>query len=182
MDLSILRNRALEFKNILSTVTKLQKNNSYPEPNSEAITIARGIVLLLLAVLLAWVSKTETESNTRNRLLQNEWPETQVLHSILTQGGWTLTKTDLSNALRNHPDPFSSESMLWESDDHCMILLTQASEPQLWSCATSHSKINPRLKWRKIGSGYAGVNKLAQIELPKVKKTVSYIDPKEIRY
>ena len=182
MDISLFRKRTHEFKNLLTTISALQKNSANPKTNPEILKISKGLALLFIAIALAWISKSETENSTRERVLQTEWPPTQILHAVLTQGGWTSSKTDLSTTLKNHPDPFSSESMLWESEDHCLIFLTQSPEPELWSCATSHNRDLRKIKWHKLGSGYAGINTLAKIVVPKIKIPTSYIDPKEIRY
>ncbi len=182
MDSSVLRDRVRQFKNVFASISKFQKNNPRSKANPEILKIGKGMALLLIAILLAWISKSETENRTRNEILQKEWPERQVWLGVLKQGGWTRSeKMDLSALLKNHPDPFSSEPMIWESEDHCFILLVGA-EPELWSCATGQKKTTPKMKWHKIGSGYEGINRLALLVVPTVKKTVSYIDPKEIRY
>lgn len=181
MDISLFRDRARQFKNLLESISKTKGNGSNPKTNPEALKIAKGIVLCLLAVFLAWICKSETERQTREQTLQEEWPTIQTLHAVLHEGGWKpVTEADFSLLLKNHPDPFSEQSMIWGSEDHCLIYLRN-SKSELWSCATSHRKTS-KIKWHKIGSGYAGVNLLSKISLPKPKITASYIDPKEIRY
>jgi hypothetical protein len=189
MDKSMLRNVALELKNLFKGTAKLQTNSVLAKSNPEAIKISKGMALFLIALLCAWISKTETEIKTRQQILQSEWPSSQIFYSVLNQGGWHRSEAvDLSVLLKNHPDPFLAQSVIWESEDHCFIYLTQspyqneASKPELWSCAAGHNKPKTKLKWRRVGSGYSGLNLLSQIILPRVKKTASYIDPKEIRY
>lgn len=189
MDISMFRNRMLRFKNLFNGITKLQKNGADSKANPETIKIAKGLCLFLLALMLGWISKSETESNTRKSTLEGEWPSAQVFQSVLNQGGWhRFESTDLSSLLKNHPDPFHEKSVIWETEDHCFIFLSQspyqneAARPELWSCAAGHNKPKSKLRWHKIGSGYTGLNQLSQIVVPKVKKTASYIDPKEIRY
>lgn len=182
MDISLLRNRMFQFKNLLKAIATIEKNNTSPAADPEIVKIGRGICLLLTAVFLAWLSKTETENKTRTSILQGEWPNTQVIHSVLKQGGWLPAEQgEYTTLLKNHPDPFSEVSTLWETEDHCLIYLN-LPKPELWFCAAGHNKPKSKIKWHKIGGGYAAINQLSLISVQLPKKTVSYIDPKEIRY
>ncbi len=183
MDISMFRSGHLQLKNLFTRISKLQKNRISSKSHSELRILAKGIALLLVAILFAWIGKNETENATQVRVLQTQWPPPQVLNGVLKQGGWKRQeKVDLSSILKNHPDPFSSKPMIWESNDHCFLYLILTTEPELWSCATSHNSTHLKLKWIKVGSGYEGINRLAQIMAPFAKKTVTNIDPKEIRY
>lgn len=181
MGVHLLRDRLGQLKGLLRANPIFQKRSGLSKANPEVIKVARGIALLLLSVLLAWISKTETENSTRDAILNSEWPPVQVRNDILKAGGWFREHADLSTLLKNHPDPFAAKAMIWESEDHCLIYFS-ASEPELWACATSHTLASSKIKWHKIGSGYAGLNRLSQIAPPIAKKVASYIDPKEIRY
>lgn len=192
MDISLLRDRLHQLKSFFESTAGLQKNGSLTKTNPEVIQLARGIALILIAVFLGWICKTETETSNRRKVLTEEWPSTQIWQATLKQGGWTqLTGGDWSGLLKNHPDPYRDESVIWESDDHCLIFITKSpfsndnsnpAGPELWSCATSQKSSNPKTKWHKIGSGYEGLNQLSRIPVRAVKKAPSYIDPKEIRY
>jgi hypothetical protein len=189
MDNSLLRSDRLQLKNLFESIRRFQKDNQNSKANPEVLKIARGFGLLLIAITLGWIAKSESETAARVQTLHQEWPSIQVLSSILKNGGWEKAKSiDLSLLLKNHPDPFNQSAILWESEDHCFLFLTSNpyeqdhSDPSIWSCATGHKKPNSKIKWIKIGSGYEGVNRLAQIVVQPVKKATSYIDPKEIRY
>jgi hypothetical protein len=181
MGIYLLRDRLGQLKNLFRANPIFQKSGGLSKANPEIVKVSRGVALLLLAALLAWISKTETENSTRESILNSEWPPVQVRNDILKAGGWTRDHSDLSTLLKNHPDPFSTQAIIWESEDHCLIYLTSA-EPELWACATGHTLASSKIKWHKIGSGYAGLNRLSQIVVPSAKKVASYIDPKEIRY
>ena len=192
MGISIFRNRSHQFKNIFRTISTLQNRCRNPKENPEVVRITRGVGLALLAVFFAWMSKTSSENSARELTLHSEWPQAQVWNSLLKQGGWVRTDHhDLADLLKNHPDPFTNESIIWESENHCFIYLSHSpylvgdlssTEAELWACTTGRTTPGNSIKWHKLGSGYAGINKLSQISLQTVKKATSYIDPKEIRY
>ena len=191
MDISLLQHGVRYFKSFSQSVSSLQKRGGISKANPEIIKISRGVALLFIALILAWFSKTETENSAREKVLHSEWPPVQIWTGILKQGGWSrLEHSDLSVLLKNHPAPFSQETILWETTDHCYLYLTHSpfrgsnaasSEPELWACAQRDIPIS-KLKWRTLGSGYESLNRLAQVVIPVSKKSGTYIDPKEIRY
>lgn len=186
------RDRVRQFKNFFESISILQKNSRIPTNNPETLKLAKALGLLCLAILLGGISKWETEASARNSVLNAEWPPVQIWSGVLLQGGWKRSgPSDFSTLLKNHPDPFTVQATIWESEDHCLIYLTHSpyrfpesasSETELWTCATSRSMVLSKIRWRRLGSGYDGINQLAVLASQLPKKDSSYIDPKEIRY
>lgn len=191
MDIHRFFDHCTWFKKLFSRMEKLETDYNRSKSNPEILSIARGTGMLLIAILLGWLGKTYSENKKRDEVLNQEWPADEVWIATLRQGGWMrVSKSDFSNLLQNHPQPLSDVPLIWESDDHCLIFLTESpyadlqtgnTDQELWSCTANLKPTGKKIKWKKVGSGYFGVNQLAKIHFSK-PKTASYIDPDEIRY
>ena len=180
------------FEILLQRATRFQHHGPKSEPNPEVLKIIRGIALIAVAMLMGWSALTSTERKTRTEVLQSEWPSDDILQNILEQRGWfRASMSDHDTLVKGAPFTQSGAVGIWINEDRCAVFIQQSesesalgsrSTPTLWICRNGGHKNSARQRWRKIGSGYDGVNQLGRIQAPKSKKAPSYIDPNEIRY
>ena len=180
------------FEILLQGASRLQNHSPKSESNPEVLKIIRGIALIAIALVMGWSALTATERKTRTEVLQSEWPAPAILQSILEQRGWTRAPmSDHDTLVKGAPFIQYGSVGIWINEDRCAVFIQQSAgdsisdgriPPALWTCGEGGRKKQNRQRWRKIGSGYDGVNQLAGIQAPKSKKPPSYIDPNEIRY
>jgi hypothetical protein len=191
MDIHHFLDRHSWIKKLFPRMGNPEKNHLHSKSSAEILSIARGTGMLLISILLGWIGKSYTENKTRNEVLTQEWPNHAIWVATLHQGGWKrVEKSDFSNLIKNLPDAVHQGPMIWESPDHCLILLVESPyanlqsgtpDHELWSCAIRQPSPSKKNKWKLVGSGYSGLNLLTQFHFSK-PKTASYIDPNEIRY
>jgi hypothetical protein len=173
-----------------SFLSRLPKRNSKRTLSIEAMKTARGIALLFVSILLAWISVETTQNQATDSYRRNHWPKASVWNQTLIDRGLTPQRNlgEFSELLKNHPAAFTKESIIWTTPDACVVYLAQSpyqSGPELWTC----EKKAMALKWQSFGTGLMGFEKLTdffEISPKKArlqpKKNLYKIDPREFHY
>ena len=192
MDIHHLHRHRPLLKTLRERLEKLKNSHRDSKANPEILSLARGVGLVGIAVILGWMGKTHTEESTRSEILTGEWPAYSIWNATLRQGGWApIQKSDYTNLIQNITDHAGESPSIWESQDHCLIYLSHSpygapdsskTDQEMWSCAIGRLPPPKKIAWRYLGSGYSGVNRLSEIRFSRPKKAASYVDPNEIRY
>jgi hypothetical protein len=180
------------FETIRRRLSAIQMASSKTTNHSEKIKMIRGLVLIFLALIFAWISLEATAASGVARYRSETWPKESLLDTVLKERGFVRRASlgEYSRQLQNHPDAFSSQSMVWVTPDSCLIYLSTPgfadSSSQLWTCEVDPK---PPVSWHKLGSGIEGFENLQEFleKRPKIslsghKVRLNIVDPKEIRY
>jgi hypothetical protein len=166
------------------------KNGKERKFTAETLKTSRGLALLFVAIILAWISVAATENQATENYRLNHWPQESVWKQMLQNRGLVpQTKIGSFNALlKNHPDAYSEEKRIWISPDTCAVYLTQSpyrKGPELWTCDSDAKAAS----WKALGSGLVGFEKLIDLfeSTPKFakaapRKSAYKVDPKEFHY
>lgn len=194
MDNHRLHHTTARLESLSERISKAWKKNPASVKSPETLKVLKSILGVFVALSLAWLAKSETESRQRMETMNSEWPHAMIWSSWLSKQGWVKQNQSV-NPYTLPKDSTSLPSQIWISRDRCLILLTQSPysgphpgqlEHELWSCdSQSHTRLKSA-QWEKIGSGFKGVNRLAEsIEKSpsnQPKKQRLRIDPREIHY
>jgi hypothetical protein len=183
-------NLSAGYQKLSLLVSKVHDRSRKSTLTLEAIKTSRGLALVFVAIILAWISLEFTQSEATDHYVHSHWPKAQVWTQTLEARGLVSQKNlgSFSELLKSHPRPFSGEQKIWVSSDACVVYLTKSpyqSNPELWTCAPNAKPS----QWLAQGSGLYGFEKLIDFfaKTPliahKLQKPGTYkIDPKEIRY
>jgi hypothetical protein len=182
----------LVFKSVRERLSAIQARCRTTRIDPEKLKTLRGLALIFLAVIFAWISLISSQSISINRYRSSHWPKSSVWKTLLRDFGFKSQSNlgEFSRQLQNHPDAFSDEPAIWISQNGCMIYVTQSPyqnrSSELWVCET---KPKTPQAWAKIGSGTTGFENLVEFleklpkKVPTLRAAIVYkVDPKEIRY
>lgn len=184
---SIIQNR------VSSLSKRLESTKVAAQALKKKSRVPRGVVLLLVALALAWMSYSLTEEAAQVKFEQTRWPTQNIWNATLSHHGLTLYQSmgDFSAHLRNHPNPFNDLSEIWVGNHGCMIYLPRSQytdSSELWSCYPAKRRLIPK-NWIKAGTGIRGLEQALTLirahtpePIAKPHKRRILVDPKEIRY
>ena len=166
------------------------KNSKERKFTAETIKTSRGLGLLFVSIILAWVSVEATQNQATENYRLSHWPQKSTWKQTMQNRG-LVQQTKLGNfteLLKTHPDAYSEEKKIWVSPDACVVYLTGSpyqKGPELWTCEAGSKATS----WKGLGSGLSGFEKLIDLfdSTPKMakaapRKNAYKVDPKEFHY
>ncbi len=181
---------------ISKALSKLQTRYPTSVTARERMKLIRGMVLLLIAILMGWLSLESSIQNGKELFSREHTLPPLAWKASLTHFHLEAQNNlePFSSLLKTHPDPYSNSSEIWANENGCAVYLAKSPHaldsqkspgPELWVCP---EKLTSQ-KWVNLGTGIIGFERLlAFLEKyqPKIESKHALIrnliDPKEIRY
>lgn len=188
MDGSRVRSPLAVFQSLADRLRPYRPRDILAQRTDPQLKLIRGGATLVVAVLLAWLTRVSVAEQSVRDYLAREWPAPAMWSGYLREQGYGRVTEPalLSRLLKSFVPDLDADPSVWTSEDGCQIYLearpAHGRAEELWTCAPRPERAR---RWNRLGRGWAAFQKvpeLAQKPSKPTRKLSNPIDPLEIRY